>query len=123
MNVNNSALHTSGTYTLLNFASQVGSGQFSLEVPRFGNVTSSTAGRDVFTLLDNPTSLQLTVAATPNPGVAYYNGAVSLNWNDASNPTIVNWSSNLAGTNDAGNIPSSNTDVILTANTGSLSGC
>ncbi len=121
ISLNNSFAHSNGTLTLFSFASQTGAGQFSLSATAAG-VTSLVAGRDNYTLLDNAQSLQLIVAATPNPAVAYFNGAVSSAWNDASNPTLVNWSSNLAGTTDAGNIPGDRTDVILTATNGTLSG-
>ena len=63
----------SGTYTLMNFASQTGSGSFSLN-PTTAAVTSLRVGVDTYTLADNATSLTLTIVGTPVPAVAYWKG-------------------------------------------------
>ena len=114
--INLTGVPTLGTYNLLTYASQTGAGAFSLSSTS-PTLTTETVGRNVYTLVDNPTSLQLQIAGNPTPGVAYFDGAVSHVWNDLSNPSLVNFSSNLAGTNDAGNIPGVATDVILNAST------
>jgi fibronectin-binding autotransporter adhesin len=104
-----------GTYTLMNFGSQTGTGIFSLS-PTTSGVNSLLVGRTTYTLSDNPTSLVLSVVGAPTPGVAYFNGgAGSSIWNDTSNASFVNWSTDLAGATDAGNIPAAPTDVILAA--------
>jgi fibronectin-binding autotransporter adhesin len=104
-----------GTYTLMNFASQAGGNQFSLSSTA-ANVTTKAFGRNTYTLLDGGNSLQVQITGVPVPGVAYFDGAVSSVWNDLSNPSLVNWSTNKAGTTDANNTPGLTSDVILTAN-------
>jgi fibronectin-binding autotransporter adhesin len=105
-----------GTYTLANFgSSSTGLSNFSLSSTTAGK-TTQTSGFTTYTLLENSTNLQLQVAGTAIP-VAYFKGGVSTVWNDASASPTSNWSSNLAGTTDAGNTPGPLTDVILNANT------
>jgi len=106
---------TNGTYTLATFNSTAIS-NFSLSNASMTN--TELVGRQTYTLNDSTTgaALTLTVAGVPIPNVAYWNGAVSTVWNDTSNATLVNWSTNLAGTTDAGNTPGANTDVILNSN-------
>ncbi len=111
-----------GTYNLIGFGSQTGSGVFN-----FSNGTATeNVGRDTYTLLDNVSGndlLQLGVTGVAAPNVAYFNGgAGDTIWNDLSK-TNTNFSTNLAGTTDAGNSPAANTDVILNASsqTGTLS--
>ena len=102
-------------YPLINFGSQNVTGSFSLD-PFTPNVTSLPIGRDTYNLVDAANALQLQIVGPPVPGVAYFYGAVSNVWSDLSNSTSCNWSSDLAGTQDALNIPGSITDVILSAN-------
>ena len=59
--------------------------------------------------------LILNVTGAANPGVTYWNGAVSTMWNDTTNSNFVNWSSDSMGLTDAGNIPGAVTDVVLNA--------
>ena len=80
------------------------------------NQTTEVIGRLTYGLHDYGTSLQISASGTGAPGVAYfYNGAGSFVWNDVSNPSLVNWSLDNAGTVDAGNVPGPVTDVILSA--------
>ncbi len=110
------AIPTTGTYTLMNFASQTGSGAFSLSSTTPG-ITTLPAGVDTYTLIDNANSLVLQVTGTPVPNVAYFKGGAPSNaWNDISAAPATNWSLDKAGTIDAGNTPSTNTDVIFSAN-------
>jgi autotransporter-associated beta strand protein len=102
-----------GNYTLMSFGGTNGSGQFSLSPSSVAQ--SVTVGRDVYTLVENPTSLQLAITGVPNPGVAYFYGAVSSVWNDLSNSTSCNWSLDINGTQDATNFPGAPTDVIMSA--------
>jgi len=105
-----------GTYTLANFgSSSTGLANFSLSSTTAG-VTTLPNAFNTFTLIENSTNLQLQVAGTAIP-TAYFKGGVSMVWNDAANAPSSNWSSNLAGTADAGNTPGSLTDVILNAST------
>ena len=87
-------------YPLINFGSQSLTGSFSLD-PSTPNVTSLPIGRDTYNLVDLTNALQLQIVGPPVPGVAYFYGAVSNVWSDLSNSTSCNWSSNLAGTQDA----------------------
>ena len=104
-----------GTYTLASFLDSVAPTGFSLSSSTPG-VTSVSFGRNTETLSDTVNSLILTVGGTPAPNVAYFNGAVSSVWNDiTTSATLVNFSTNKAGTTDAGNTPAANTDVILNA--------
>jgi autotransporter-associated beta strand protein len=109
-----------GTFTLASYTSVSGGANFSLS-PTTAGVTSQNAGRDTDTLTVNGGTLVLTVSGLV-PSVAYWDGAVSSTWSDtSSNANYVNWSSNSAGTTDAGNVPGASTDVFLNA-TGSPSG-
>ena len=100
------------TYTLMDFGSQTGSGTFSLSSTT-ANVTTLNVGRQTYTLNDNTNSLTLSISGAAIPNVAYFDAKVSTIWNDATNPTYVNFSTNKAGTIDAGNFVGSVTDVIL----------
>ena len=101
-----------GTFNLANYGgSPTG---FSLSGTT-ANVTSQDVGRNHESITSGGGSLTLTITGVATPGTAYFNGFVSSVWNDLSNATKVNFSSNLAGTTDAGNIPGSTTDVILNA--------
>ena len=102
-------------YPLINFGSQSLAGSFSLD-PSSPGVTSLPLGRDTYNLVDAGNSLELQIVGPPVPGVAYFDGAVSNNWSDLSNSTNSNWSADAAATQDAGNVPGSITDVILSAN-------
>ena len=102
-----------GNYTLMTFGGTSGTGQFSLSPTAVAQ--SVQVGRDVYTLEENPTSLQLAITGVPNPGVAYFNGAVSSVWNDLSNSTSSNWSLDFNATQDAGNFPGTATDVVMSA--------
>jgi autotransporter-associated beta strand protein len=109
-----------GNFTLASYAtSSLNNTYFSLS-PTTAGVHSQIAGRDTDTLTVNSGTLVLSVAGFVPP-VAYWDGAVSSTWSDTSNATYVNWSSNSAGTTDAGNVPGATTDVYLNA-TGSPSG-
>ncbi len=112
--VNVSGPSVLGNYTLMTFGGTSGTGQFSLSSTA-ANQTVLTVGRDLYTLLENPTSLQLAITGVPNPAVAYFSGAVSGAWNDLSNSTSSNWSLDFNATQDAGNIPGTPTDVIMSA--------
>jgi autotransporter-associated beta strand protein len=105
-----------GTYTLLNFGSQTGSGSFSLNSTTVTN--SITVGSEVYTLIDNSNSLQLGVtnAVFPIPGVAYWKGGNGSVWSTVNSGPSTNWSTDLPGATDAHNVPGSNTDVIFAAN-------
>jgi autotransporter-associated beta strand protein len=108
------------TYTLMNFGSQGGAGSFSLS-PSTGGTMSAQFGRDTYTLNETSIALTLSVTGVANPGVAYFDGAVSSTWSDTSNASFVNWSTDSAGQHDALQVPGSNTDVYLNAS-GSPSG-
>ena len=114
--VSSNGLPTSNTYTLLQLPSATTLNNFSLSssVP---NTSTINVGRTVYTINDGATAsaLTLTVNSVANPGVAYWDGAVSTVWYDVSNPSLVNWSTDAAGATDAGNIPGPATDVILNA--------
>jgi fibronectin-binding autotransporter adhesin len=107
-----------GTFTLATYSSLTGfssSGyDFSLSSTTANKLTY-TVGRDTETLMVNAGTLVLTVSGVGAPNLAYFDGAVSKVWNDLSNPSLVNFSTNLAGTTDALNVPSVTTDVILNA--------
>jgi fibronectin-binding autotransporter adhesin len=100
-----------GTYTLMQFGSQSGAGQFL-----FSNAqTTMTVGRNMYSLSDYANSLVVSLNGPSPLGVAYFNNGAGTNiWNDLSH-TNVNFSSDAAGTVDAGNVPGPTTDVILTA--------
>ncbi|CAN5412605.1 autotransporter-associated beta strand repeat-containing protein [soil metagenome] len=117
----NGLLSSAGTYTLANFGSLIGGGNLSLSSTTAG-VTTLVSGFNTLNLILNPTSLQLLITNTAIP-VAYFKGGVSTVWNDSSSFPTSNWSSNLAGTVDAGNTPGALTDVILNSNlqTGTVS--
>ena len=112
--VNVSGPSALGNYTLITFGGTSGTGQFSLSSTA-ANQQVLTVGRDLYTLQENPTSLKLLITGVPNPGVAYFYGAVSSVWNDLSNSTSSNWSLDLGATQDAGNFPGAPTDVIMSA--------
>ena len=114
VNILGSALNT-GTYNLLGFGSQTGSGAFDFS--NGTNTQSVSNGRETYTLNDNTNLLQLVVTGTPVPLVAYFDGkAPTTAWNDLSG-TKTNFSTDSAGANDAGNTPGAVTDVILNAGT------
>ena len=77
-------------------------------------------GRNSETLTVGSTTLTLVIAGAGAPGVAYFNGGATVGskttWNNLSDPNFVNFSTNLAGTNDAGNVVGATSDVILNAN-------
>ena len=100
----------------MTFGSQSGAGTFSLS-PTSGTLSQQARQRYVLTLVDNLSAkqLQLVVTGPANPGVAYFNGCREHHLERPLQPTKVNWSSDSAGTKDAGNIPGFNTDVFLTA--------
>jgi fibronectin-binding autotransporter adhesin len=101
-----------GTYNLANYSgSPTG---FSLSSTT-ANITTQSVGRDNESLSSGGGSLTLTITGAATPATAYFNGYVSSVWNDLSNATRVNFSSNLAGTTDAGNVPGATSDVILNA--------
>jgi autotransporter-associated beta strand protein len=106
-------ISSTGTYTLAKYGAETGTGQFSFSNSSL--VTSLSVGRGNYTLSDNHTSTLMLTFTGAVPGVAYYNGAVSTVWNDVSNPSLVNFSSDAAGATDAGNVPGASTDVILSA--------
>ena len=111
------ALPVSATpYTLVQLGSATALDNFSLSSSTAG-VYSIPVGRQTYTINGGTTAnaLLLTVSGAANPSLAYWNGAVSTIWNDVSNPTLVNWSTDAAGVVDAGNIPGPATDVILNA--------
>ncbi len=112
------ATNLNGSYVLANFSSLAGAGGFSLSSTT-PNVTSETVGRNSV-VLSNPFGTQeiLTISGAAVPIVAYwYQGAPSTVWNDVTtSATKVNWSTDLAGTMDAGNTPGIVTDVFLNAN-------
>jgi fibronectin-binding autotransporter adhesin len=105
---------SNGTYTLANYASVAAGDDFSLSSTT-GNVLTESLGRTTETLTVGSTALTLNVAGLANPNVAYFNGAVSSVWNDTSNASMVNFSTNKDGTTDAGQVPGAVTDVILVA--------
>jgi fibronectin-binding autotransporter adhesin len=104
---------TIGTYTLADYGLLVGASNLSLSSSSV--TTTLNVGRQTYTLLEGGTALQLQVTGAPVPTLAYFDGAVSSNWSDLSNATLVNWSTDLAGTVDAGNLPGSTSDVVLNA--------
>ena len=104
-----------GNYTLMTYGGTNGTGQFSLS-PTTGT-QAIQVGRDVYSLLENPTSLQLSISGLQSPAVAYFDGAVSSVWNDLSISTSCNWSLDAAGTQDAGTYPGMATDAIMSAAT------
>jgi fibronectin-binding autotransporter adhesin len=118
VNITNPTL--TGTFTLENYGSltALSAGTingFSLSSTTAG-VLSQPVGRNTETLTVAGGTLTLVIGGTPTPGLAYFDGAVSNVWNDVTSSTVVNFSSNVAGTIDAGNIPGGVTDVILNAN-------
>ena len=106
--------NTLGTYTLATYTDGSAPSGFSLSSTVAGVLTVSL-GRNTETLADTAGALTLTIGGTPAPNVAFFDGVVSGKWNDLSNPSLTNFSTNLAGTTDGGNTPASNTDVILNA--------
>ena len=112
VNITNPSL--TGTYTLANYSSLTAGYDFSLSSTA-GNVLTQNLGRNSETLTVNPTNLMLTITGAGAPNVAFFDGVVSKVWNDLSNPNFVNFSTNLAGTADAGNVPGATSDVILNA--------
>jgi fibronectin-binding autotransporter adhesin len=115
--VNITGTATSGsTYVLMNYGSETLNGAFSLSSTTAG-VTSETVGRQSYALSDSGTQLTLGVTGAAVPTVAYwYGGAGTTVWDDTTtSATKVNWSTDLAGTMDAGNTPGAITDVILNA--------
>jgi fibronectin-binding autotransporter adhesin len=105
-----------GTYNLIRFGAQTGPGAFSLSSSTPG-VTMTLIGVDTYTLVDGSNALQLVVTGTATPGVAYFKGTVSNVWNDLTSAPNTNWSTDKAGSTDAGNTPGSVSDVIFTADT------
>ena len=113
VNITNPSL--TGTYTLANYTSLTPGYDFSLSSTA-GNVLTQNLGRNSETLNVGTNALTLTITGAGAPNVAFFDGVVSKVWNDLSNPNFVNFSTNLAGTADAGNVPGVTTDVILNAN-------
>ncbi len=83
-------------------------------------------GFNTFSLATSTTTAEiLTVTATATPGTAYWTGLISQNGSptDPNNNwgygsalgSASNWSTNVAGTTDAGQVPGSTTDVFFTA--------
>ena len=103
-----------GTFVLANYVDSSAPTGFSLSSTTAGVLTQNV-GRNTETLSDTSTALTLMISGAATPGLAYFDGVVSKTWNDVSNPSFVNFSTNLAGTADAGNIPGAVTDVILNA--------
>jgi fibronectin-binding autotransporter adhesin len=105
-----------GTFTLADYTSLTAGYDFSLS-STVGNVTTENVGLDTLTLTVSSGSLTLSIIGAATPGVAYFDGQVDNVWSDTNTATPpTNWSTNLAGTADAGNIPGASTDVILNAN-------
>ena len=108
-----------GTFILANYASLTGGYDFSLSSTT-GNVLTQNLGRNSETLTVGSGALTLTISGAGAPNVAYFNGGSTVGsktaWNNLADPNFVNFSTNLAGTNDAGNVPGATTDVILNAN-------
>ena len=105
-----------GTFTLADYTSLTAGYDFSLS-STVGNVTTENVGLDTLTLTVSSGSLTLTIVGVANPGVAYFDGGVDNVWSDTNSSATppTNWSTNLAGTTDAGNIPGATTDVLLNA--------
>jgi autotransporter-associated beta strand protein len=125
--INLNALNISSgtqTYTLISYGSQTG-----LTPASGGGFTIGThpAGLYTFTLLDTATALKLTVSSTAPPLTAYWTGKDDTVWGDYNTTgPVTNFSSTSDGNTDAGQLPSTATDVVFTAasngNSTSLSG-
>ncbi len=112
------------SYTIITAGSGLGSGFILGAVP---------AGFNTYSLSSSTSTAEiLTVTATANPNTAYWSGVASstLSPSDPNNNwgygsllgSTSNWSTNLAGTTDAHQVPGSNTDVIFTAQNATPSG-
>jgi fibronectin-binding autotransporter adhesin len=138
--INISGSATNGDYVLASYASQsgqtaagttgtgfstgVGGTLGTGAVPNAGAFSLGTvpSGLITLTLDDTPTQLLLQVNATANPATAYWSGAFGTrgggnnNWGGfIASPVVTNWSSNAAGTTDAGQVPGINSDVVFSA--------
>jgi len=117
VNINGNAL-SSGTYNLITYTSEsvaAGSDNYTIGARPAGLVT--------LTVRDNTgaDAVQLTVAVTAYPNLAYWYGAYAQasgtnTWGgfNATGP-VTNWAANSAGTVDAGQVPGAVTDVVFTA--------
>jgi fibronectin-binding autotransporter adhesin len=112
--VNLSGVTSPGTYTLMDFGSQTGSGSFSLLA---GSVAATKGAYPfTYTIHDTANSLTLNVVGPASPPVTYFTNANGSNlWNDISAYPTINWSSDSAGANPATFYPEGNTDVIFAA--------
>ncbi len=118
VNVTNPAQN--GTFVLANYTGGLtGSGGFSLSSTT-PNVLTQNSGRNVETLTVGSNTLTLVISGAGAPGVAYFNGGATVGsrtiWNNLSDPSFVNFSTDLAGLNDGGNTVGALSDVILNAN-------
>jgi autotransporter-associated beta strand protein len=114
VNVNGIAAISSGThtYTLMTYGSE---SNLSGQTFTLGSVPPGVYG---FSLINSPTSLQLqVVAGNATPITAYWTGNYdSSTWSGFNSTTVAtNFSTNLAGTIDGGQLPGSITDVVFSA--------
>lgn len=107
-----------GNYTLMTFGSESGSGAITF----VGGATSQQLGGGLsYTLVNNTGAftgkLELVVAVNAAPATAYWTGTQNTSWSTMTGTNATNWSSNLAGTTDANQLPGVNgsTDVVFTA--------
>ena len=117
VNLGSTALNNN-TYTLMNFGSETG-----LTVGN--NLTVGTHPSQLFTTFSlalNANSLQLTVAGTAIPNVAYWTGLQggAYKWGDNNGVSSTNWSTDPAGASDTGQLPGSNTDVVFSSGTATV---
>ncbi len=118
VNLGSTALNN-GTYTLMAFGSDTGLAVGS-------NLIVGTHPAQLFTTFSlalNANSLQVTVAGTAIPNVAYWTGLQGgvYNWGDNNGVSTTNWSTDPAGANDAGQIVGPNTDVVFSSGTATVS--
>ena len=108
----------SAIYTLIDYGSVSG-------LTPGANLTVGTHPAQLFTSYTiiltsttGPGSLELMVAGTPTPNLAYWTGLQggSYHWGDNNGVSATNWATNAAGTTDAGQLVGLNTDVVFAAN-------
>jgi len=106
-----------GTYNLINYGTLAGSGSVTL------NPADLSVGLSQLSLISTPSALELNVVGNPTPTLAYWSGnynaqggTATANWGgfNAAGP-VTNWSLDLAGATDAGQIVGPITDVVFAA--------
>jgi fibronectin-binding autotransporter adhesin len=97
-------------YPLLTYASKSGTGSFSFSPTSV--VNTFHFGRNDYFLNTSSTQLDVSVTGPVFPNVAYFTGTVNNIWADVSTSQN-NWSKDISGTPDTGNIPGVISDVYL----------